>query len=151
MILIIIWKMPVYVVWHCMLGIVMWQEMEGGDNTAPPAPPPADSETPPAPPYITLPLLHPCTAVTMKTFCMLLATAALASADSSGSSSGSSEEMNMLARGLYFNPMEVDIACTVGSPMGWCIFLNSPLLFPFFSLTFFFFNFISFNFWFLLQ
>merc|ERR1711935_10986 len=58
------------------------------------------------------------TAVTMKTFCMLLATAALASADSSGSSSGSSEEMNMLARGLYFNPMEVDIACTVGSPMG---------------------------------
>merc|ERR1712226_803281 len=55
--------------------------------------------------------------VTMKTFCMLLATAALAAA-SSDSSSGSSEEMNMLARGLYFNPLEVDMACTVGTPMG---------------------------------
>merc|ERR1711936_1359897 len=51
--------------------------------------------------------------VTMKTFCMLLATAALAAA-----SSDSSEEMHMLARGLYFNPLEVDMACTVGTPMG---------------------------------
>merc|ERR1711936_533880 len=52
----------------------------------------------------------------VKIFASCLLALAVASSDSSSSESGSGERFR--GPGLYFSPIEVDLACTAGSPLG---------------------------------
>merc|ERR1712037_667574 len=65
----------------------------------------------------------------VKVFASCLLAVAAASSESSSSESGSREGFR--GPGLYFSPIEVDLACTAGSPLGakmgegmegdWCV------------------------------
>merc|ERR1712110_790200 len=52
----------------------------------------------------------------VKVFASCLFAVAAASSESSSSESGSREDFR--GPGLYFSPIEVDLACTAGSPLG---------------------------------